>query len=81
MQNGFPPKLMLWNRKKNLLERTWLPESGPGSVHGQFRHVRMTDKGTLLIAYLNKGKVVEYDQDWKVLWEYADAPRCGRRSG
>ena len=74
MQNGFPPKLMLWNRKKNLLERTWLPESGPGSVHGQFRHVRMTDKGTLLIAYLNKGKVVEYDQDWKVLWEYADAP-------
>jgi hypothetical protein len=73
MQNGFPAKLMLWNRKKNLLERTWLPESS-GSVHGQFRHVRMTGKGTLLIAYLNKGKVVEYDQDWKVLWQYDDAP-------
>jgi hypothetical protein len=74
MQNGTPPRLLLINKASNAIEKSWTPEVKPGgSVHGQFRHVRMTDRGTLLLAHLNLGKVREYDQSWKVLWEI-DAP-------
>jgi hypothetical protein len=74
MQNGEPPRLMIINKASGAIEKSWTPEVKPGgSVHGQFRHARMTSKGTLLVAHLNLGKVREYDQDWKLLWEI-DAP-------
>jgi len=69
MQNGIPAKLILMNKKsgKVLMEQllaTARPND-PKSVHGQFRHVRMTKAGTYLVAHLNMGKVVEYDKKWK----------------
>jgi hypothetical protein len=42
-------------------------------VHGQFRNIRMTKKGTYLIAHLNLGKVIEYDQNWNIILS-VDAP-------
>jgi len=38
-----------------------LPVKNPKSVHGQFRHARLTEAGTLLVAHMDMGKVVEYD--------------------
>jgi hypothetical protein len=83
MQNGTPAKLLLINRKAAAsctssapcVEKAWTPESH-GSTHGMFRHVRMLANGNLLVPYTGgkQNKVVEYDQDWKVVWEYADAP-------
>jgi len=43
----------------------------PDSVHGQFRHVRMTKAGTFLVAHLDLGKVVEYDRDGGEIWSVA----------
>ena len=64
MQNGLPAKLILMNKKTGMIEMEHvLPTARPDdpkSVHGQFRHVRMTKAGTYLVAHLNMGKVVEY---------------------
>src|SRR5450432_499956 len=40
-------------------------------THGQFRHIRMTKAGTLLVPHMSEGKVVEYDLDGNVLWSVA----------
>jgi hypothetical protein len=42
----------------------------PVSVHGQFRHARLTANGTLLVAHMGQDKVVEYDSDGHVLWSF-----------
>jgi Mal s 1 allergenic protein-like len=75
MQNGTPAKLILMNKKTSKVEMehvvaTARPDD-PKSVHGQFRHVRMTRAGTYLVSHLNMGKVVEYDKNWKEIWSYA----------
>lgn len=42
----------------------------PVQVHPQFRRVRLTPQGTLLVAHMDLGKVVEYDADGKELWSF-----------
>ena len=48
-----------------------LQTSRPDNIHGQFRHARMTRSGTLLVAHMDMGKVVEYDQNGKEIWSVA----------
>jgi hypothetical protein len=76
-QNGIPAKAMLINKKTGKVEmehelKTKNPDD-PKSVHGQFRNIRMTDKGTYLITHLNLGKVIEYNKNWDSIWS-VDAP-------
>jgi hypothetical protein len=76
-QNGTPAKAMLINKKTGKVEmehelKTKNPDD-PKSVHGQFRNIRMTDRGTYLIAHLNLGKVIEYNKNWDSIWS-VDAP-------
>jgi len=69
MQNGNPAKLMLIEKKTGkVVKELELPTRQPDKVHGQFRHIRMTKKGTFLVAHLDLGKVVEYDQNGKEIW-------------
>jgi hypothetical protein len=72
MQNGTPARLILMNKATGKVEMEYVVETAhpddPKSVHGQFRHVRMTAAGTYLVAHLNMGKVVEYDKNWKAIW-------------
>jgi hypothetical protein len=69
MQNGDPAKLLIIRKANNAIEKELtLPTKRPENVHGQFRHVRMTSAGTFLVAHLDLGKVVEYDQSGKELW-------------
>ena len=80
MQNGKPAKLMIINKAAAktcsagmpCVEKMWPVMSG-GSVHGMFRHVRILANGNLLVPYTSEGRVVEYTQDWKVVWEYTEA--------
>ena len=70
--NGTPAKAMLINKKTGAVEMeheipTAKPDD-PKSVHGQFRHIRLTKAGTYLLAHLNMGKVIEYDKQWKPIW-------------
>ncbi len=77
MQNGLPAKLMLYNLVTDKIElehvmKTKEPVDAK-SIHGQFRNVRRTKAGSYLIAHMNLGRVIEYDQDWKEIWS-CEAP-------
>jgi outer membrane protein assembly factor BamB len=70
VRNGDPPKFILMNKSSGSVEREFvLQVRNPKSVHGQFRHARMTPAGTLMVAHMDLGKAVEYDLDGKQLWE------------
>jgi alpha-glucosidase len=74
MQNGNPAKAMVIEKATNtVVKELALPTRRPDSVHSQFRHIRLTGAGTLLVAHLDLGKVVEYDWSGKELWS-VDAP-------
>jgi len=72
--NGMPPKLMIVNTKTGKIEVEHnIPYDGPpeqNDIHAQFRRVRITAKGTYLVSYLLKNRVVEYDKNFKERWSY-----------
>jgi hypothetical protein len=62
IQNGDTAKLFVMNIHTNKIEKEFaLPVKNPKSVHGQFRHARLTGAGTILVAHMDMGKVCEYD--------------------
>ena len=64
IQNGAPAKFVVMNKTSGAVEREFvLPVKNPRSIHGHFRHARMTDAGTLLVAHMDLGKAAEYDLD------------------
>lgn len=72
VQNGNPPKFIVINKSTGAIEKEFvLPVGNPDSIHGQFRHARMTDAGTLLVSHMDMGKAVEYDLTGKELWSVA----------
>ena len=72
VQNGDPAKVVVVNIVTGKNEREFVvPVGNPKSVHGHFRHARLTDAGTLLLAHMDMGKVVEYDSTGQQLWSYA----------
>jgi hypothetical protein len=69
VQNGDPAKFVVLNKTTGSIEREFvLPVKNPKSIHGHFRHARMTDAGTLMVAHMDLGKAAEYDLDGKELW-------------
>jgi hypothetical protein len=72
MQNGNPAKLMLIEKATGKVEKELVLQTrDANSVHGQFRHIRMTQAGTFLVAHMDLGKVVEYTADGKEIWSVA----------
>jgi hypothetical protein len=74
--NGDPPMVQVVNTITGTVEKQFeLQVKHPISVHGQFRHVRLTKCGTLIVAHMDLNKVVEYDSDGHELWSFpATAP-------
>jgi hypothetical protein len=74
VQNGLPPKLFVINTKTKAVEvQHDLPApslTDKGTVHAQFRRTRYTAQGTYLVPFLEMGRVVEYDKDFKEVWKY-----------
>jgi PQQ-like domain len=69
IQNGAPAQLFVVNKVTGKIELSFvLPVKDPQSTHGQFRHARLTDAGTILVAQKDMGKVCEYDTTGKELW-------------
>jgi outer membrane protein assembly factor BamB len=69
IRNGDPAKFIVLNKTSGNVEREFvLPVKNPKSIHGQFRHARLTAAGTVLVAHMDLGKAVEYDLDGKPLW-------------
>ncbi|SDD45795.1 hypothetical protein SAMN05216464_101785 [Mucilaginibacter pineti] len=66
VQNGNPAKVFVMNIKTNAVEKEFVLPFKSGT-HGQIRHARLTQAGTLLIAHMDLGKVNEYDINGKLL--------------
>jgi hypothetical protein len=74
IQNGPEPELFVANIAGGAMEKEIpLAVGKTNSTHGQFRHARLTDAGTYLVAHMDMGKVVEYDENGKAVWS-ASAP-------
>jgi hypothetical protein len=72
IQNGDPAILRVVNTVTNETVREFpLPTGNPKSVHGHFRHARLTPAGTMLVAHMDNKKVVEYDSQGNEVWSYA----------
>lgn len=62
LQNGKPAKTVVMEIPSCRIVREFeLPVSEKGSVHGQFRNARLTERGTLLIANMGLGCIQEYN--------------------
>lgn len=71
IMNGDLPVVRVVNIVTGITEREFnLPAKHPISVHPQFRHVRLTPNGTMVVAFLQLDKVVEYDFDGNELWSF-----------
>jgi outer membrane protein assembly factor BamB len=69
MQNGNPAKALLIEKKSGrVIREQVLATRNQDGTHGQFRHIRMTKSGNLLVSHMDLGKVVEYDQQGKEIW-------------
>jgi hypothetical protein len=74
VQNSDPAKFVVINKTTGKIEREFvLPVKNPKGTHGQFRHARLTEAGTILVAHMDSGKAVEYSLEGKELWS-ADVP-------
>ncbi len=72
VQNGDPAKVQVVNITTNKIVREFpIPTKNPKSVHGHFRHARLTPAGTLLVSHMDSGKIAEYDANGKELWTLA----------
>ncbi len=76
MQNGNPAEAMIVNTATGAIEKEIPIPTTVHGTHGQFRHIRMTRSGTVLVPHLSEGKVVEYDQEGKVVWSVAAKSPC-----
>jgi len=68
MRNGNPAQAMIFNTANNTVEKEIPIPTTIKGTHGQFRHIRMTPAGTILVGHMSEGKVVEYDQTGKEVW-------------
>lgn len=71
MQNGKPPKLMIVNKRTGVVEVEHVMPDDEKGVHAQFRRLRLTRQGTYLVPFLQRHKVVEYDDNFREIWSYA----------
>nr|WP_183579726.1 hypothetical protein [Mucilaginibacter sp. X5P1] len=69
VQNGKIAKVIVINIKTNKVEKEFeVPVGNPEQVHPQFRHARLTNNGTLILAHMDLHEIVEYNSDGKAIW-------------
>lgn len=72
VQNGNPAWVKVVNFKTGETKAGFqVPTGNPKGVHGQFRHGRLTSRGTLLLAHMDMDKVCEYDAGGKEVRSWA----------
>ncbi len=66
--NGNPAKVMIINTAENkILKEIIIPTTTP-NTHVQFRHVRITPKGTIIVPLMAENRVAEFTLDGKEIW-------------
>jgi hypothetical protein len=71
VQNGDPAFVRVVNIKTGETRKQFdVPVGNRKGVHGQFRHGRITSRGTLLLAHMDMKKVCEYDASGRMLTSF-----------
>jgi hypothetical protein len=74
VMNGLPPHMKIINIKTGAVEvdheLPYTQPPNPNGIHGQFRRARVTADGTYLVGVFGQGYVVEYDKNFKEIWNY-----------
>jgi hypothetical protein len=68
MQNGNPAMALYINTVTNTIEKQVIIPTQTTGTHGQFRHMRFTNAGTILVGHMDMNKVSEYDLTGKEIW-------------
>ena len=81
VQNGDPALLRVVDTQTGKVESEFtLPVGNPKSIHGHFRHARLTPGGNFLVAHMDAKKVVEYDKTGTSVWSYeVESPWAAER--
>ena len=66
--NGNPPKVLIINTATGAILREIPVSTASTNPHGQFRHVRMTRNGTIMVGLFAEKKVVELTMEGKEIW-------------
>ena len=66
--NGNPPRVLIINTATGKTLREIMVSTASTNPHGQFRHVRMTGNGTIMVGLFAEKKVVELTLDGKEVW-------------
>ena len=86
VQNGRPAKCVVMEIPgKRIVREFELPVSEKGSVHGQFRNAKLSNRGTYLIANMGLGCIHEYNSKGQEVdrwngflpWSVQEMPKTG----
>jgi hypothetical protein len=70
-QNGTPALALIINTRTGEAVKTIKIPTTTQNSHGQYRHIRMTHKHTIVVPLLSENLVVEYSLSGKRLWSVA----------
>ena len=71
IQNGKEPKVIIMDTATNAVEYEHVIPYDPDlPIHSQFRRMRITKDGNFLICYMDMHKVVEFDREFNIVWQY-----------
>ena len=66
--NANPPRVLIINTATGQTLREIMVSTASTNTHGQFRHVRMTEHGTIMVGLFAEKKVVELTLDGREVW-------------
>jgi hypothetical protein len=66
--NGNPAKVLIINTAANKILKEISIPTPTTNTHVQFRHVRITQKGTIIVPLMAENRVAEFTQDGKEIW-------------
>ncbi len=70
-RNGNPALAMIINTATGAVVKEVRIPTTTTNTHGQYRHIRMTKKHTIVVPLLSEGRVVEYDLEGREVWSVA----------
>ena len=70
--NGNPAKIIIYNWKKDEVEKEIVIPTTVTNTHAQLRHVRMTRRGNFLVGLMGERKVLEISPDGSIVNEIDD---------
>ena len=66
--NGNPAKVLIINTAVNKILKEIIIPTPTINTHVQFRHVRITQKGTIIVPLMAENRVAEFTLDGKEIW-------------